>query len=221
MKNIALILASGTGSRMGLDIPKQFFKLKDKTVLEYSVSAFQEHIDIDEIIIVSNPQYIDLTEKIINKKTYTKVSKIISGGKTRQESSYNGVCAIDDNEDNVLIHDAARPFISQKIISDCINSLKKHNAVNTVIEVTDTIVEVDNNNYICSVFDRKKLRRCQTPQAFKVNIIKKAHLLAKQHNFLSATDDCSLILKYNLAKVFSVIGSEDNVKITYPTDLNL
>ncbi len=219
MKNIALILASGTGSRMGLNIPKQFYKILGKTVLEYSVSAFQNHKDIDEIIVVSNPDFIDLTTSIVDKNVFTKVSNIIKGGKTRQESSYIGVHKIDNENANVLIHDAVRPFVSNKIISDCVNALDKYSAVNTTVETTDTIIEINDDNLIKSVPQRKYLRRCQTPQCFKVNLIKKAHNLALENGFNSATDDCSLILKYNLADIFVINGSENNIKITYPADI--
>ena len=175
MKNYALILASGTGSRTGLDIPKQFYKIKNKTVLEYSINAFEINKKIDEIIIVSNPDFIELTKEIIVSNNYKKVSKIISGGKTRQESSCIGVNSIKDDAANVLIHDAVRPFITQKIIDDCINSLKRFSAVNVAIESSDTIIEINEKNIIKSVPNRNVLRRCQTPQCFDINLIKKAH----------------------------------------------
>ena len=141
MKNYAIILASGTGSRSGLNIPKQFFKIKNKTLLEFSIEAFQFNEKIDAIIVIANPDFIDLTKQLANK--YSKIVKIICGGETRQQSSYNGVMSITDTEANILIHDAVRPFVSQKIINECIKALSQYNAINVAIESSDTILEID------------------------------------------------------------------------------
>ena len=221
MKHFAIILASGTGSRSGLNIPKQFYKLKDKTILEYSIEIFENHKKIDNIIVVSNPNFIDLTKEIIEKNNYKKVKKILPGGSTRQKSSYIGVNAIDDKDVKVLIHDAVRPFVSQQIIDNCILALDKYNAVNVAIESSDTILEIDENNFIKNIPNRKNLMRCQTPQCFNLTTIKQAHELANNDPNYTATDDCGLILKYNLDKVFIVKGDEKNIKITYPSDLTI
>ena len=214
MKNIALILASGTGERSGLNQPKQFFKVNGKTLLEHSINAFETHSLINEIIIVANPDFIEETKKISGTHT------VISGGKTRQESSYNGVFAINSNNavTNILIHDAVRAFITQDIITACIEGLKTHKAVCTATETPDTILEVDNNGKIITVPERKTLRIAQTPQCFKLDVIKKAHILAKEQN-ISVTDDCGLILTNNLTDIYVVQGSSSNKKITYPEDL--
>ena len=219
MKHYAIILASGNGSRIGLNIPKQFYKLKNKTILEYSIEIFEKHQSIDNIIIVSNPDFIDLTKEIIEKNNYKKVKKILPGGNTRQKSSYIGVKSIDDNDVKVLIHDAVRPFVSKQIIDNCISALEKYNAINVAIESVDTILEIDENNFVKSIPNRKNLMRCQTPQCFNLTTIKKAHELANNDSNYAATDDCGLILKYNLDKVYIVKGDEKNIKITYPSDL--
>ncbi|MBQ9245541.1 2-C-methyl-D-erythritol 4-phosphate cytidylyltransferase [bacterium] len=217
MKHIAIILASGSGSRFGTNIPKQFFSFKGKTVLEHSIEAFQNNNFIDNIIVVCNPDYRSKTVEL--SKKYSKVINIVNGGETRQQSSYNGVFSVNENNCNVLIHDAARPFVSNKIINDCIAALKEHKAVNVAIEATDTIIVVDENNIIKSVPNRKTLRRCQTPQCFDLNLIKKAHKLAKNDKQFIATDDCGLVIKYNLSPVYVVKGSEDNIKITFSSDI--
>lgn len=219
MKNIAIILASGTGSRCGLNIPKQFYKVNDKTVLEYSIEAFENNPQIHEIIVVSNPDFIDLTNELSNK--YSKVIKVIKGGETRQQSSYNGVMSVQDNDANILLHDAVRPFVTQTIINECIEALQKNNAVNVAIESSDTILEIDENNFIKSVPNRKNLRRVQTPQCFKLDIIKQAHELAKNEKSFQPTDDCGLVLKYKLTPIFVVNGDENNIKITYPSDIEI
>lgn len=219
MKHIAIILASGTGSRSGLNIPKQFYKINGKTVLDCSIEAFQKNENIDEIVIVSNPDFIDLTKEISAK--YSKVINVIFGGETRQKSSYNGVFSIKDKDVNVLIHDAVRPFITQEIINRCIEALKEHSAVNVAIESSDTIIEVDENNIIKSIPNRKYLRRCQTPQCFNIKLIKEAHMLASDDKNAVITDDCGLVLRYNLSDIFVVNGDENNIKITYPSDIQI
>ena len=130
MINYAIILVSGTGSRTGLKIPKQFVKISGKTILEYSVSAFEKNKNIDRIIVVSNPLYIDLTKNIIQKSGFKKVINVLEGGETRQQSSYIGINSIKDTNAKVLIHDGVRPFISQKIINNCIEALNFYKAVN-------------------------------------------------------------------------------------------
>lgn len=221
MKTIAIILASGVGARLGLDIPKQFFVIRNKTVLEYSILAFQKHNNIDEIIVVSHPDYISRVEEIVHKGNYSKVSQIIAGGKTRQESSSNGVFAVKDINAKVLIHDAVRPFVTERIIEDCITVLDEYKAVNVAVESSDTILEIDEDNCIKSIPQRKFLRRVQTPQGFDLQIIKKAHELASQKKDLSFTDDCGLVKEFELAKIKVVEGEEFNIKITYPSDIKI
>ncbi len=218
MQNYAIILASGTGSRYGANIPKQFEKIGDKTILELSIENFEKSQFIDEIFVVITPEYRNSAQDILNKNSYNKVKKLLNGGKTRKESSYIGVNAIEkDEEANVLIHDCARPFVTQKIISDCIKALEKYNAVGVAIPTTDTIIETDNNDIITKIPKRENLKRIQTPQCFRLSIIKKAHELSK--NDIEFTDDCGLIVKHNLCDIFIVDGDESNIKITYPSDI--
>ena len=220
MKNTAVILASGTGERFGEKIPKQFYKINEKTILEYSLDAFEQNKNIDEIILVTNPDFRDLTEEILKKNNYKKITKLLNGGKTRVESSYIGTSQTDDDS-CVLIHDAVRAFVSQKIINDNIEALKKYDAVGTAIDSTDTIIESDNNGFIVNIPPRKSMKRVQTPQSFKAKIIKKAHLLALEDKDSKFTDDCGLVLKYNLAPIFIVNGEELNINITSKNDLKL
>lgn len=220
MKNIAIILASGTGERFGENIPKQFYQFEGKTLLEHAIDAFEKNKNIDEIILVTNPKFRDLAENILNKNDYKKITKVLNGGKTRVESSYIGTSEAPE-EANVLIHDAVRAFVTQKIIDDNIEALKKHEAVGTAIESVDTIIQVDENNVITTIPPRKFLKRVQTPQSFRANLIKKAHELALKDKNASFTDDCGLILRYNLAPIHIVDGDELNIKITHKNDLNL
>lgn len=218
MKNYAIILASGTGSRFGADIPKQFVKIADKTILEHTIEIFEKSEYINEIFIVITPEYRDFAQEIILKNSYKKVTKLLNGGEIRKESSYIGINAIEDEEANVLIHDCARPFVSQRIIKDCIKALEQYSAVGVAIPTSDTIVET-NNGIIKNVPPRSNLMRMQTPQGFKMSVIKEAHELSK--NDKNFTDDCGLIVKNGLCDVYIVNGDDKNIKITYPSDISL
>lgn len=217
LKNYGIILASGSGSRYGADVPKQFIKIAGKTILEHTIEIFEKAELIDEIIIVITPEYRTIAEEILIKNHYEKVSKLLNGGEIRKESSFIGISSIEDEEANVIIHDCARPFLTQKIISDCIEALKIYNAVDVAIPSADTIIKVDENNVIQSIPHRESLRRGQTPQCFKLSTIKKAHELSK--NDSNFTDDCGLIVKYGLGDVYVVEGDVENIKITYPSDI--
>ena len=217
MKTYGIILASGSGNRYGADLPKQFVKIAGKTILEHTIEIFEKAELIDEIIIVITPEYRTIAEEILIKNHYEKVSKLLNGGEIRKESSFIGISSINDEEANVIIHDCARPFLTQKSISDCIEALKIYNAVDVAIPSADTIIKVDENNVIQSIPHRESLRRGQTPQCFKLSTIKKAHELSK--NDSNFTDDCGLIVKYGLGDVYVVEGDVENIKITYPSDI--
>ena len=216
MINYGIILASGTGTRYKSDIPKQFVKIAGKTVLEHTLDIFEKNDLIHRIILVITPDYRQMTEEILLKNNYTKIVKLLNGGETRKESSYIGISSIEEAEANVIIHDCARPFLSDNIIENCVNALQKYDAVDVAIPSADTIIKVE-NNIIKSIPDRKTLMRGQTPQAFKLSVIKKAHELSlNESNF---TDDCGLVVKHNLGQVYVVKGEEENIKITYPSDI--
>jgi 2-C-methyl-D-erythritol 4-phosphate cytidylyltransferase len=220
MKNLVLILAGGSGSRIDGALPKQFLSLADKTILQHAIEKFENHPQTEHIFIVIHGDYIDRTREIVRGSGYKKVEKILEGGETRQDSSRIGVMAAAPGEyENVLIHDAARPFVSKEIIDNILSALETHSAVNVAVPSPDTVIEIDADNFIKNVPDRKYLRRVQTPQAFKLDLIQKAHWLALEKNITNATDDCSLILKLNLAPIYVVEGNEKNIKITYPLDL--
>lgn len=218
MKNIALILASGTGSRCNLGIPKQFAKINNKTILEYTVNAFETHELIDEIYLVTSKEFLEKVKELT--KNYKKVQKVIQGGKTRKDSSYNGISAINEIEAKVLIHDGVRPLISKDIITNCIKELEEKSAICVAIDSTDTIYEINENNTIKAIPQRKFLKRAQTPQCFKLSLIKKAHELANNDPNCLVTDDCGLVQYYNLTDIYLTQGDENNIKITYKEDLD-
>jgi len=220
-KNLAIILAGGEGIRLNKKTPKQFLKIADKSIIEYTIERFEFHALIDHVYIVTNPEYYDQTLKIVNMRDYKKVKKVLKAGKTRQESSRIGVFSAENNYENVLIHDAVRPFISNEIIENVLKELETYSAVNVAIPSNDTIIEINEKNLIKKIPDRKFLRRVQTPQAFKLSLIQRAHKLAIENNIKDATDDCFLVIKFKLSEVFVVNGSEFNIKITYPMDINI
>lgn len=220
MKNIAIILASGTGERFGENIPKQFFEFRGKTLLEHALDTFDRNKNIDEIILVTNPKFRDLAEEILARSSYTKITKVLNGGATRVESSYIGTSEAPDDA-NVLIHDAVRAFVTQKIIDNNIEALKKYEAIGTAIDTIDTIVQVDKNSVITAIPTRKYLKRVQTPQSFRATLIKQAHRLALKEENTNFTDDCGLILHYKLAPIHIVEGDELNIKITHKNDLKV
>ena len=216
-KNYGIILASGTGTRYKSDIPKQFVKIAGKTVLEHTLDVFEKSKYIDAVVLVITPDYRQNAEEILLKNNYKKIIKLLNGGETRKESSYIGISSIDDEDANVIIHDCARPFLSERVLKECAEALKKYYALDVAIPTADTIVKVNNKNVIEDIPERKSLKRGQTPQCFKLSLIKKAHELSK--NDTNFTDDCGLIVKYNLSEVFVVEGDMENIKITYPSDI--
>ncbi|MDR2776784.1 MAG: 2-C-methyl-D-erythritol 4-phosphate cytidylyltransferase [Puniceicoccales bacterium] len=218
MKTYAILLASGIGERIGSDLPKQFLKISGKTVLEHSIEVFERNGFVDEIIVVVHRQFVDFCNKILGQNGFKKIGKILVGGETRQISSFIGVNSISDGDAKVLIHDAVRPLISDRIINDCVAALDKYDAVDVAIPTADTIIEVNDAMIIENILPRQFLRRGQTPQAFKLSIIKRAHSLATSSS-VKFTDDCGLVKMFNLAEIHVVQGEEGNIKITNPIDL--
>lgn len=219
MKNIAVILASGTGFRMGLDIPKQFLKISGKPIVEHTLQTFNNNRSIDEIIIMITPNFVDQIKPIAEK--FPKVVTILEGGSTRNETSKMALEYIGE-ECNVIFHDAVRPFVSDRIINDCVDALNKFNAVDVAIESADTIIKIDEEDLITDIPDRSRLRRGQTPQAFKWSTIKKAYSIAADDDNFKATDDCGVVLKYiPNEKIFVVKGDDSNMKVTYPLDATI
>jgi 2-C-methyl-D-erythritol 4-phosphate cytidylyltransferase len=221
-KNLALILAGGTSSRMKGILPKQFTKIAGKTILQHTVNTFEEHPLIHSIFLVAPKEYINKTKNLVRDSSWVKVKRIIAGGASRQESSYLGINGAELMDfENVLIHDAARPFISYQQVNSLLDELKTYQAVTLAISASDTIVRVDGIGVVTEFIDRKGLQFVQTPQGFKLSLIKKAHDMARENNMDNTTDDCSLVFKFKLAPVSVIQGSPLNIKITHPEDLQL
>ena len=222
MKNIAVILAGGSGSRLGNDVPKQFLKVAGKQVIEHTIDVFENSPEIDEICIVSRPDYVSDVEELVVKNQYKKVKKILNGGKERYDSSIAAIRAYTDDNTNLLFHDAVRPMVNDRIISDCIAALEKYNAVDVAAKTTDTIISVDADECIDFIPNRAYLRNGQTPQCFKRGTIRRAYELALADPNFVTTDDCGTVRRYLPDEpIFVVAGDNSNMKLTYLEDLFL
>lgn len=224
-KVVVIILAGGYGNRFNSNIPKQFVKLAGKSIIDHTISVFETHHLIDEIYIVTHRDFCNMIEDIVQQNAYKKVKKILKGGNTRQESSRIGIFACEEDIYKVLVHDAVRPFVSEEIITNVILSLDKYSSVDVAVNCASTIIHISNDvetndKIITNIPSRQYMFEGQTPQGFLLPLIKKAHLLAENDGYES-TDDCSLILKYDLGKIYVVDGSTYNMKITYPIDIHI
>ena len=220
----ALIVAAGKGSRIGSDTPKQFLNCKGNPILTYTIKAFEDNPKIGEIVIVTSFDYIDVVKNYIKLYNFKKVSAVIPGGDTRQLSVFSGLNYISNNcvieNDYVLIHDGARPLVSQEIINANCEALKTHECVCTVINDTDTTYFSQDGSKIDSIMDRNCLYFAQTPQSFKFKTIFKIHKDAYGNKDLSSTDDIQLASRAR-KEIFLVRGSKRNIKVTTPEDLQI
>ena len=225
--NIAVVLAGGVGARVGGAVPKQLLPLGDgRTVLEHSVDAF-EHADcVDEVCVVMHPDYIVTVEEMIAKNSWQKVKHVISGGKERWESSVNAIrlyqgqlSGVEMAESNILLHDAARPFVSEKIISDVCRALVDHEAVVVAVPSTDTVYEMQ-DGCVARIPNRSTIMRAQTPQAFRLGLIARAYEIALNSGNMQVTDDCGVVFNYMTNQPIHIVaGEEQNKKITFKEDI--
>ena len=224
METVAVILAAGSGSRTGLSTPKQFLPLGGKTVLEHSIHTFCNHPGIDQVVIVTATEFIDRVQLLVQANNWIKVTAILPGGKERFDSSLSAVHYFRENPEMVMLfHDAARPLVSEQIITDTLKAMERYDAVDVAIPTVDTIVQCDAAGTVMeSIQERRLLWRMQTPQAFRQKTIQEAYRIALQDPGFNATDDCGTVLRYLPGvKVGIVRGSERNIKLTWADDLSL
>jgi 2-C-methyl-D-erythritol 4-phosphate cytidylyltransferase len=221
-RRVAVLLAGGVGARIGLAIPKQLIKVAGKTILEHALIALHEHPMVDEVLIMMAPGHLDVVRAIVKAGDYTKVSDILEGGDTRNETTLRALDALGDDDCHVLFHDAVRPLVTPRIVQECFEALETYAAVDVAIPSADTIIEVDGDNIIREIPPRAALRRGQTPQAFRSPVIRAAYDKAGQDPNFVATDDCTVVLRY-LPEVPIVVvhGDERNMKVTEPIDVYL
>jgi len=220
LKNIAVLLAGGVGARVGLDIPKQLIKIAGRPIMEHTLAALDSHPMVDEIIVLMARGHLDAVHAIIRNGGYTKVTQVLEGAETRNETTLRAIQAIADDEAKVLFHDAVRPMVTERIITECFEALDKYDAVDTAIRSADTIVELDDNGVIANIPQRSRLRRGQTPQAFKASVIRAAYTKAGQDPDFQATDDCTVVLRYTPEVPIGIVEGDDrNMKVTEPIDV--
>ena len=207
--NSAVIVAGGQGIRLGSDLPKQFHHLCGKEVLSYSVEIFLNHSNIQEIIIVTHEDWIDHV-----RKNYPQCISV-TGGKRRQDSSLKGVLATNINSENILIHDAARPFLTTEIIDDCLSALRNSDASAPIMDSTNSLIEFKENQIF--LVNRQNIKSVQTPQSFKRNLI-----LDVLKSSIEGTDEIGMLLKFDHSKKIQLVdGDANNIKITTKTDLTV
>lgn len=223
MKNVGIILAGGSGRRTGNNIPKQFLKIAGKTILEHTTEKFDSHPAIDEITIVVPEKELKLAQELFPNEKLHKKLNIITGGKERYHSTLSALKLYRNEACNLLIHDAARPFVTHRIISEVIEALQIYHAVNVAIPATDTIIETDLTHMeISRVPTREFLYMVQTPQGFYNQTLTLAYEKALQDPTFKTTDDCSVIKKYLPEEAIRIIkGDTRNLKITYAEDIAL
>lgn len=215
----AILLAGGIGSRLGGDQPKQFIRIAGKPVLVHSYEALRKQMPEAMIVIVAP---VDAMAQVCGMLAHEPDTMIVPGGASRQASTLEGLKALlPFKPNNVLIHDAARPFVSGQIILDVLKALDRHEAVDVAITATDTIV-VERDGFIQSIPDRKHILRGQTPQAFRYKTLLSCYEEVGEDGLNKFTDDCGIYLHCNpLGKVRIVNGHEENFKITNPVDMIL
>lgn len=220
--NVAILLAGGVGERVGLDIPKQLIKIGGRTILEHTLFALNSHEQVDEIIIMMAPGHLDAVHEILRPGGYAKVSKVLEGAATRNGTTLKALDSLGDHDGKVLLHDAVRPLVSARIITECFAALDRYDAVDVAIASADTIIEVTPDNTIREIPPRARMRRGQTPQAFRTSVIKEAYRIAGNDADFVATDDCTVVLRYLPDVPIGVVeGDERNMKITDPIDVYL
>jgi 2-C-methyl-D-erythritol 4-phosphate cytidylyltransferase len=227
MKNVALIFAGGSGKRMqNSNRPKQFLELGGKPIIIHTIEHFEEHPEIDGVVVVCIDGWIDFLKEKIEKFNIHKVVDIVPGGGTGQESIRNGLYAIrdyvkDDTENTiVLIHDGVRPLIDEKLITDNIESVRKYGNAITVVPAIETIIETDSDGEITKVADRSRCRMARAPQSFVLSDILEAHRRLLEEGEEEMIDSAMLMQHYG-AKLHTVEGPSENIKITTPTDYYL
>ena len=219
--NIAIIFAGGTGIRMNsVAQPKQFLQLYGKEIIVHTIENFENHTEIDGIVVVCIEDWIPFLKTLLGKYSIGKVRWIVPGGETGQESIYLGLSAVKDvvpDDSVILIHDGVRPLITKKLISDCIASVITHGNAITVTPEIETVVSIDNNGKITTITDRSNCFHAKAPQCFRFFDIWRGHTLARGDGFTNMIDSASLMKHYGY-ELYTVQGNYENIKITTASD---
>ncbi|MFI6645650.1 SDR family oxidoreductase [Streptomyces sp. NPDC050504] len=239
-----MVLAGGTGTRVGLDVPKQLAKVAGKTVIEHTLCAFEASPDVDDVLVLMHRDHIAEAERIVRAAGLRKVRAVLAGGPSRGATARRAVDVLSGHlgaadRAKILLHDAVRPLVSQRVISECVAALDTHGAVDVAVPASDTIIDVDaaadnggdgdgpervgREPRVTRIPDRCLLRHGQTPQGFRLPVLRRAHELAARgtdEGAAPATDDCAVVLRYLPDVPITVVrGDAFNLKITHPLDL--
>lgn len=223
--NLAIIFAGGTGKRMNTKtLPKQFLEVHGKPVIIYTLEQFENHPEIDQIILVCLESWIDYARKILHKFQITKVVAIVPGGASGQESIFHGLDVAyrqsHDKKDIVLIHDGVRPMIDQVTITKCLACVRENGNAITTTPAIETIFVNGQNGQVGKIFNRSNCAMARAPQCFYLQDIYGAHLKARSENQNEFIDSAMLMQHYG-TKLYMVDGPVENIKITTPTDFYL
>lgn len=223
MKNIALIIAGGSGNRMHQDIPKQFITVKERPVIVYTLEAFEKHPQIDAIAVVCIEGWDQVLWAYAKQFNITKLQYVVSGGKNGQDSIRAGVFELEKHfnpEDIVLIHDAIRPMVSEEIISDNIRVASTYGNAITVIPCAEAMMETEDGKVSIGSYPRDRLKRTQTPQAFQIGNLCDLHRRALEAGITNSVASCTLMIEMGEQVYFSA-GSEKNIKLTTVEDIDI
>ena len=223
MANIGLIIAGGSGNRMHQDIPKQFITVNERPVIIYTLEAFEKHPEIDAIAVVCIEGWEQVLLAYAKQFNITKLKHVIPGGKNGQDSIRNGVMELEKKyapEDFVLIHDAIRPMVSAEIISDSIRVAREFGNSITVIPCAEAMLQTDDGQVSSGSYPRERLKRTQTPQAFRIGDICNLHRRALEAGITNSVASCTLMIEMG-EKVYFSTGSEKNIKLTTVEDIDI
>ena len=219
-KICVLIPAAGKGNRMANSVKKPYLKLARKPILTHTLQRFENNTAVDAIIVIVNKDdFSNCRTKVLEPYTFTKVQELVAGGKTRQMSVYNGLRALSEDVDFVVVHDGVRPFVTDETISACLAAADEYGAAVAAVPVKDTIKIADENAFIAETPLRERLWSVQTPQVFRKSLLEEAHQTARAQQ-LTATDDAALVEQLGFP-VKLVMGRYANMKITTPEDLRV
>lgn len=224
LPRVGVILAGGKGERFGGNFPKQFAKLAGRPVLSYTLEKFQKSSSIDQILVVSASLWEEKVWEIARKWNISKLERVVLGGESRFDSTRSALEALADYppETTILIHDGVRPFVSEEIIGECVRGIEErgYRAVDTGIPAVDTIIQVNSKGEIAQIPPRSQLRHGQTPQAFRLGVLREAYRRAVEAKRRDFTCDCGVVHKMLPDEpILVVAGSPKNRKITYPLDI--
>lgn len=224
LRTVVVILAGGVGVRAGLGMPKQLARIAGKTILEHTLEAVHAADVVDEVVVMMERGHLPEALALTEGGRFPKLSGIHPGGVTRNDTTRRAIelltDAVGDAELKVLFHDAVRPFVSERILLECVAALDEFDAVDTAIPSADTIIEVTGENTIANVPPRSLLRRGQTPQGFLLSTIRRAYEQAALDDGFEATDDCTVVLRYTPSVPIVVVsGSDENMKVTEGIDV--